>query len=214
MEALQRLPRLWPFQTLSAVPPLWWVCGGVALAVHVGRGWRPYNDIDIVLRVTPLLRTRLDKANAIAPPVAEPLKTWLSAAVQGSFDVAPLHTVLIPELPPIDIRVVDTSEDAWRPSGRSDAAVAWERAVLRSSDVPYLSPELVLLGKSSRQLPSDDADARHALPHVEPTRLSWLRQRLPNDHPWRALSSLRESVRASAPSATVTDTRRGNETHA
>jgi hypothetical protein len=35
---------------LRVAPVPWWVCGGYALQLHVGRAWRPLGDVDVAVR--------------------------------------------------------------------------------------------------------------------------------------------------------------------
>jgi hypothetical protein len=58
--------------------------------------------------------------------------------------------------------------------------------VLRTADgVPYLRPEHVILHKSRTLRDRDEWDFENALPLLSGDARAWLRDRLPEEHPWR-----------------------------
>ncbi|HZT65630.1 MAG TPA: hypothetical protein VFA11_07555 [Acidimicrobiales bacterium] len=177
-------------QIFSGSPFRWWVTGGVALELHVGRSWRGHSDLDV----------------GICRSQAPALHRWLSGrrlfvAAGGRvtpWDGRPLsaeaneNNVWVRQTPDgpwiFDVAVGDRDDVEW--IFRRDPAVRrpWAEAVLRSPEgVPYLAPEIQILFKSKAPRPKDHVDARTVVPTLEGHQKDWLRARLPPDHPWVAL---------------------------
>lgn len=85
----------------------------------------------------------------------------------------------------LDVTIGDGSDTEWIFRRNPTVRAPWDVAVLRTAGgVPYLAPELQLLFKSKHVRAKDDVDARIAIPELTPQRRSWLRQLLPDGHPW------------------------------
>lgn len=168
-------------------PFRWWVSGGHALELHVGRSWRSHDDTDISF-------CRDD-----ARHLPEILAGWdlhvaaggVLAGWQGAALAADLHQNNLWGRPAVDspwrldLTVSGGDHHDW--VFRRDPAirVPWNRAVLHSpTGVPYLAPELQLLFKSRDRRPKDDADADAVVPHLDSDRLTFLMAVLGCDHPW------------------------------
>lgn len=169
-------------------PFRWWVGGGVALELHVGRSWRSHDDLDIGV-----LRTEANE-------VYSWLTDWdLWVAARGElrpWQGQPLelhhgeNNVWARENPKsswrFDLTIGSGDETEWvyRPDQRIRRS--WDRAVLWTPwGLPYLAPELQLLFKSRDPRPKDHLDARQVIPLLDPDQHTFLADHLDDDHPWR-----------------------------
>ena len=173
----------WPLSALASWPPAWWISGGLALALHFDRAWRPHADVDLALRALPATFAVL----ADPPEDAAPWAVELAARCRELQDLEAVNLRLraSPTGPPVHIHVLHIVDDAWRPTGRLQPTVPWDEAVLRSAArVPYLAPDLVLLLKSSIPRAWDNQDAQNAMTFLDPVRRARLLGWLPREHPW------------------------------
>jgi hypothetical protein len=165
----------------------WWISGGHAFELHLGRSWRDHDDTDVSLR-------RDD-----APAMREHLSRWDlhigAAGVLTPWDGHPLDEAShennvwarrTPSSPwALDLTISGGDDREW--VYRRDPAVRrpWHEAVLRSSGgVPYLAPEIELLFKCKNTRAKDDVDAAEVIPALEPDRRAWLFRHLPPGHRW------------------------------
>lgn len=145
-------------------PLRWWITGGHALELHVGRSWRDHADIDvgIVRRDAPELRGVLPGWD-IHLAAAGRLHPWDGRPL--SPDPADHENNLWCRPSPvepwaIDVTVSEGDATHWIYRRDPSRRVPWAEAVLRTADgVPYLAPELQLLFKSVDPRPKDLIDA-------------------------------------------------------
>jgi hypothetical protein len=168
----------------------WWISGGVALELHVGRSWRTHDDTDVgVTRrdVTglPALLAGWDihvaSGRRLEPWRGQDLSSerhqnnlWCRRHVGGPWV--------------LDVTIGEGDGVAWEYRRDPRVRIPWGDAVLTTDDgVPYLAPELQLLFKSNGPRPKDDIDARQVIPELGPERCDRLARLLPVDHPWQVL---------------------------
>ncbi len=171
-------------------PARWWVGGGHALELHLGRSWRIHNDIDVGI-------LRND-----APAISDVLPSWdVEIASSGVLTPWKGSTLLAeasqnnlwcrkgPEQPwCLDITIGEGDREFWIFRRDPTIRIPWPEAVLRSDqEVPYLAPDLQLLFKSKDPRPKDDLDAIKVIPELTSVERSRLHRFLPEDHPWQAL---------------------------
>jgi hypothetical protein len=176
--------------TFSSAPFRWWVTGGHALELHLGRSWRTHEDTDIgVVReelpaVHSLLSTwdpHIAAAGQLAPWRGETLRSelhqnnvWCRCNAAGPWV--------------LDVTVGEGSDTVWIYRRDSSVQVPWDQAVLHSADgVPYLAPQLQLLYKSKEPRPKDHADAAEAIPRLDRRQRDFLASTLGRSHPWHRL---------------------------
>jgi hypothetical protein len=169
----------------------WYISGGWALDLFLGKVKRVHHDVDVIVPRHSQLNLQehlTERGWKFVTPFEKRLEPW------------PLHMRL--ELPRhqvhahrgeafIDILLTDM-DDVWR--YRRDPLVlrSREKMTLRSvSGIPFLSPELVLLFKSkntsNHNRAKDQRDFDKTFPHLEPERRAWLYWALmatSPDHPW------------------------------
>lgn len=187
---------LWaPISLLEAATVLggmnvpWWIAGGHAIELFVGRQIRDHGDLDVgVFRRDQLL-------------IREHLKGWdLQAASGGTLRPWPLGKRLLddvndvwgrqgPEDPwALQLNLNDSVGDRW--VFRRDQLVSrplGEVVVRTSEGLPYLAPEVQLLFKAKDPRPEDERDLEAALPLLTRERRRWLDQAISKshpDHPW------------------------------
>ncbi len=154
-------------------PFRWWLCGGHALELHLGRSWRDHDDIDVGI-----CRDDLGAARTLLTgwDIRESLNNvWARRAPDVGWG--------------LDLTVGAGSEEHW--VYRRDPTITrpWEEAVLHTPDrVPYLAPDLQLLFKSKDHRPKDDEDARQVIPELGAEARAFLSANLPAAHPWQEIA--------------------------
>lgn len=167
----------------------WWVSGGRALDLHVGRTWRHHEDTDvgIVRRDAGALHALLARWD-LHVAAAGRLTRWHGAPLSVA---RPHNNVWCRQSPnrpwALDVTIGEGSDRHWVFRRDPSVRVPWDAAILRTAaGVPYLAPELQLLYKSKAPRPKDDHDAREVIPALDDRQRRLLSQRLGADHPWQA----------------------------
>lgn len=177
-------------QLFDKWPTRWWISGGVALELHLGRSWRTHDDSDVsIMR---------DDAAALSMTLAG-WDIWVAAAGtltlwDGSELVAEANQNNVwcrkaPDQPwCLDVTISEGDRECWIYRRDPTLRVPWEEAVLRNEQgIPYLAPELQLLFKSKDIRPKDDRDASVVIPELAAGQQRRLRDLLPDDHAWQLL---------------------------
>ncbi len=179
------------YELFCHLPVPWWVAGGFAIDLFVGRDTRAHGDFDIlVLRKDQLL-------------VQEHLKGWdLHKTNQPGLQPWPRNEYLKPGVNQVwcrhapgspwvvEIMFMETDGDRW--VYRRATAVGGPLASLgrqTSEGIPYLSPEIQLLYKAKKEpLAKDESDFRTTLPLLNARQKEWLKSALqtqfPDGHHW------------------------------
>jgi len=173
----------------------WWIAGGWALDLYLGRPSREHLDTDVsILRQDHLRAQQLlgrdwqlfkTKQPGLAPwPPGEVLPSYVSDVWVRRDDDSPWAFQLMLE---------DVEEGQWvyrrLPAIRRPLA---EICLLTDEGIPYLRPEIQLLykGGSSGRRPKDLADLKRMLPLLAERERTWLReslsQQFPAGHEWLA----------------------------
>lgn len=173
----------------------WWISGGHALRLHLGRTWREHADTDVaVLRQDcPVLVPWLEALSGCS--------AWLAAAgtlsrYRGQELQAAHHENNIwlrrGEDGPwvLDLTVSHGSAASWQYRRDESFVLPWVLALRRAGGIPYLAPALQLLYKSVHPRPKDTVDAGEVIPTLSAGEVALLGDRLPERHPWRALLPL------------------------
>lgn len=186
---------------LAATDRPWWIAGGLALSLFVGREIRPHHDIDVVILE--------DDATAIRRALA----SWDVRAAVGWTGTPRASRRLLRAWPAEKPRPLDTSAFWCRPSV-TDRWVfellvnphtdrRWEfkrdRALSRPlseigldrDGIPYIVPEIVLLHKatSGEITEQDTSDLAAVMDFMTRFQKHWLAQaitRFAPNHPWLA----------------------------
>jgi hypothetical protein len=170
----------------------WWIAGGYAIELAVGRPVREHDDIDVLV----LRRDQLMVQRALAGwdwQAADPpgtLRPWRP----GELLPAGVHDIWCRPGPgrPWRIQVMLDESAGARWVSRRDPRVARPVArvgCLTAAGIPYLAPEIQLFYKAGSARPKDEADFRAARPGLTPFRRKWLHDALVlayGGHPWCA----------------------------
>lgn len=175
---------------LASFTGRWWISGGLALELFVGRSWRDHDDTDVgILRDdAPRVRAVLGDWD-IHVASQGTLRPWNGEPLRRDHAENNLWCRRHVETPwALDLTLNDGDDDAW--ISRRDATwrVPWSEAILLAAPgTPYLSPDVQLTFKSKNPRPKDDLDARTVIPELTTSMKDVLRHRLPSGHPWRTL---------------------------
>lgn len=171
---------------LAGAPFPWWVAGGWAIDLFLGRSTREHEDLDVAILRRDAMRAR------------SALREFDVHAGHGAGVVEPTPLAAddpTPAVPALWVRrrswlfellLSEADGDVW--SFKRDARVRRPVSSLAAPGValPILAPEIVLLHKAARLEPRDEDDARAALPVLAPGAARWLRDALRVAHPGHA----------------------------
>jgi hypothetical protein len=170
----------------------WWIAGGVAIDLFVGRRTRPHGDLDVEVLSRDQERVRTLLAGLeLAVAHHGRLRDW-EPGEQLVPGWGSLWCRSRPDGPwELQVLLADADGDAWlfRRDPRVRRPLA---AVIRHapSGAPHIAPEVQLLFKAKSVRPVDQADFDAAFPLLDPDAREWLAAALAvahPDHPWRRL---------------------------
>jgi len=174
----------------AGAPMRWWISGGHALALHVGRTWRTHDDTDvgIVRHEAPQVQDVLTGWE-VWVAAAGALRVWDGAALDAEHHENNLWCRPGAEAPwALDVTVGEGDATHWIYRRDPRLRVPWAEAIRQSgSGVPYLAPDLQLLFKAKGLRPKDTVDAEVVIPTLAAVERARLRRWLPADHPWMRL---------------------------
>ena len=191
---------------LWGVSTPWWIAGGWAIDLFLGRQTRPHGDTDVLVRRDSQLEVQaylVDKGLRLYKTQQPGLKPWLP----GEFQDRPFDDVWCrwtPDSPwVLQLMLLDTDGADWvfkcDPSIRGPLDTL---GFLTSSGVPYLRPHIQLLYKAKPEvLGKDQADFDLAVPLLPREHQEWLlchlEKRFDEGHPW--IAQLRERIAQRSP---------------
>lgn len=192
-------------EVFSAYSRPWFIAGGWASDLFLGRVTREHEDVDVaVLRPHQLaLREHLRRwdvryadPNVRGVRLPWPAGQWLTLPVHelhaGRPSGDPAH---------VEVLLNEAVGPDWLYRRDPRVRLPLVRLALTSPDgIPFLAPEVVLLYKSKNPGPTDEQDFRACLPHLGPERAGWLVRALDlcdPEHGW--LGVLRTAVRLPPP---------------
>lgn len=166
----------------------WWVAGGWATDLFLGRVTREHGDVDVLVLDRDQDRLR---------------EKWLEGALErrhkGEVAGWPEHDRLVagPDLLcpaggrvggwKVEIMIGMTRGESWV-FHRGNFSIERPISELGSVDafgLPYLAPEVSLRTRARFNRETDELDFQHVLPALSAEQRVWLRESLPGDHPWR-----------------------------
>ena len=170
----------------------WWVAGGWAIDLWLGRQTRDHVDLDVAILRREQgafweLLSGWDLHLGTAPDTVEP---WSQRDVVPP----PLHAVWCRPTSESDwafeILLNDSQGDEWLFRRDHAVTMSLSRFGDQSGEVPYMRPEIVLLYKAKNLREHDHADFELARERLDTTAREWLRRALERVHPgheWLAL---------------------------
>jgi hypothetical protein len=184
-----------PAQAASLLDGLgapWWIAGGWAIDLHLGRTTREHGDLDVaILRdAQPRLSVGLEGSDIHVAHDGE-LTPW----AHDDWLTPPRHQFWVRPSPgapwTLEFLLEDHHGDAW--VYRRDAAVTMPLSRFgrtTAEGIPYLCPEVALLYKAKGfDVPRNAADFDVATPSLDADARAWLRdalERTHSGHPWIA----------------------------
>lgn len=177
---------------LAALGTPWWIAGGWALDLFLGKVTRPHKDLDIgifrrdAVKVLAALSGweffeakggTLTQIVSGKPPRAEVNSLWCRRADTAQWE--------------LELMLDELDHDRWifRRDPRIDRPLTI--AIRRNSEgIAYLAPEIQLLYKARATRAEDQADFDRVVPRLDPEARDWLRgslARMDPGHPWLSM---------------------------
>jgi Aminoglycoside-2''-adenylyltransferase len=164
----------------SSLTVPWWVAGGWALDLFLGRQFREHGDFDVGV-----LRRDFPKLRAALPnwEVFEARNNLLSL---HPYDVAPRQDVNSLWCRPLGSLLwsaevlLDASDTEFWVFRREPKIRRPLNEIIRRTPrgLPYLAPEIQLLYKARTPRPRDQEDFAHVIPRLDAPARKWLRESL------------------------------------
>ena len=175
-------------EVFSSAPFRWWVSGGHALDLHLGRTWRRHEDTDVGV-----VRRDLGSVHALLShwdlhvAAAGHLTPWGGEPLEGARHQNDVWCRPAPDGPwVLDVTIGEGSDQCWIYRRDRSVQVSWDMAVLQTREgIPYLAPELQLLYKSKDPRPKDGVDAAEVIPDLDARQRELLSRVLEPGHPWQ-----------------------------
>ena len=181
---------------MSGVGVPWWIAGGWAIDLFLGRQTRPHADTDILIRRDDQLAVQdhlMNKRLTLYKTQQPGLKPW----PRGEFLEEPVNDVWCrwsPETPwVLQLMLLCTEGDQWVFKRDPEIRGSLEGLGRQTpSGIPYLCPHIQLLYKARRGTNAkDQSDFDLAVLQMQPEERAWLlshlERRFGNGHPWIGL---------------------------
>lgn len=169
--------------------PPWFVAGGWAIDLFLGKQTRPHADIEIaVFRKDQLELQNYFKNQNLKKVVNGGLQAWKSEEILE----LPVHEIHCfdgkSDSPFLEVLLNETSGDDWifRRDERITKSVS-EIFSVANSEIKFLRPEIVLLYKSKNPRAKDERDFQAVVSHLEIESKKWLADALKicfKEHRW------------------------------
>ncbi|MFT3874208.1 MAG: amino acid transporter [Nocardioides sp.] len=169
----------------------WWVAGGWAIDLHIGRMTRDHDDKDVLLLREDHLRVQRHLSGwdlyAADPPGS--LRRWLPGEVLpfGVHDIWCRRSRTAPWS--LQLMLNETENGAWvyRRDSRIRRPIVELLGPASTPLLPVLSPEIQLLYKSEAPRAKDELDFESVIPALDGEQRAWLARALATvspGHPW------------------------------
>jgi hypothetical protein len=191
------VPEVWPWEPvtphdvgrlLEELPAPWWIAGGWAMSLFLGRETRRHHDIDVALlrRDQAALWRHLSGWDLHYTTPERKLESW-----DGRFLEPPIGRIWARRSPGTpwycEILLEEAADGRWlfRRDHRVSRPLA-ELGYTTPDALPFVSPEIALLYTLARPRPKAKADLLAVHSRMSPTSRDWLRKALGiywPDHP-------------------------------
>jgi hypothetical protein len=176
---------------LAPVDAPWWIAGGQAIDLWLGRQTRPHIDLDVQIlrRDQHRFRTALD-AWELAVAHEGVLTSWTGGDLPefaSGLWCRPAGAAAWA----FELLLTPARDDVW--VFRRDARITLPLAAIgftTDDGIPVVVPEVQLLFKAKQVRPHDQADLLNVLPELAPDRRAWLADTIElvhPGHPWVAV---------------------------
>lgn len=175
---------------MRAFEPDWFVAGGWAIDLFLGRETRPHDDIEIAVfrRDQLALQKHLDDW-ILKKAVSGELTDWSA----GEFLQLPVHEIHCfnerAATPFLEVLLNETDAENWifRRDARITRPLSKLSATAADSDIKFLRPEIILLYKSKNPRAKDERDFQTTLPRLTSGSRRWLKEAISvcyEEHYW------------------------------
>ena len=168
----------------------WWICGGVALDMFVGRETRRHDDVDVAVlrRDQQALWSHLEGWDLWYATPDHSLEPWTGGPLE-----LPIHGIWARRSTEpnsawaCEFLLNEAADDEWVFRRDSQVQLPLEAIGATHAGIPYLRPEIVLLYKAGERSPKNEADFAAVHLQLSTAARRWLAAALtttrPND-PW------------------------------
>jgi hypothetical protein len=175
---------------LSGFAGPWWICGGWALDLFLGRETRRHDDLDVALlrHDQPALFRHLRDWDLHYATPAHTLEPW-----DGHRLEPPIHGIWARRSTErtapwtCEFLLNEQRDGEWAFRGNEAVRRLTKDLGDERNGVPFLRPEIALLYKSSERSPKNETDFAAVRPHLSREASLWLRAALEScddRHPW------------------------------
>lgn len=171
-------------ELLAGTSARWWISGGVALDIFVGRTIRerPNIDVSTIPADLPRLIADLPAGWSAWAVLADEVLPWADAAPD-----ADIQSVLLRDEESgawaVRVNVEDGTERVWLYRRDPRLQLPWDRAVREVDGIPTGAPEVQLVWKALRPRPQDDLDKDAVLPRLDDEARAWWEKAILSIHP-------------------------------
>jgi hypothetical protein len=185
------VPEAWEPLSVDAVAALlapvdapWWIAGGQAIDLWLGRTTRAHLDLDVQVLRRDQERFRVHLAGwELASAHEGALTPWTHGDVPDAANAVWCRPAGASAWS-FELLLAPADGDRW--VFRRDARISRPLAdvgVTVAAAIPVVAPEIQLLFKAKRARPRDEADLANVLPVLDDTRRAWLAASLALVHP-------------------------------
>jgi len=167
-------------------PGPWWIAGGWAIDLFVGRVTREHEDVEVGVFMSDQEAIRSLLADRDLRRVRN--DTWEPWRAGDPIELPEFQiqarsvTSVAPDV--FDVFLNPLDGDDWVSRRHDGLRIPADQIMVRSdSGIPFLRPEIQLLYKAKHHRPKDEADFEEALPSLDPDARRWLRDALARYHP-------------------------------
>lgn len=170
---------------LSLCPFDYWIAGGWAVDLHIGKKTREHKDIEIAIN-------RKDQKSLLKLPnidKVESIKEKSSNIWSGEFLNLPIHELYCHFSSGKKLEVLLNEFDNTHWLYRRNLKITLSKDFFTKGELQPLPLEIVLLYKSKNPRQIDEQDFRTSLPFLEHAQKDWLKDALMIEnklHPWLA----------------------------
>lgn len=162
---------------LAGFPHPWFIAGGWAIDLHVGRVTRPHKDAEIAVlrRDQEAFRGHLpDWEFKYVIPGKPGLEPW-KEGLRLDLPIHEIHAVR-PGKPDLEILLNESTGGVWRFRRMMEIARPLSKmGDTSATGLPYLAPEIVLLYKAKEPSEADEQDFQVTRPLLASEASEWLR---------------------------------------
>jgi hypothetical protein len=188
----------------EGIPAPWWIAGGWALDLFVGRTTRAHEDTDVLVLRRDQLAVQKHLSDWHLFKTKQPTPPHLAPWPTGDFLEPPINDVWarsdLHDGPwRFQIMLMETEGGRWvyRRLPTIGGRIA-DMGLVTDAGIPYLAPEIQLLYKSGTGRQRDTDDLLNVLPKLAEDRARWLleclRRQYPEGHDWVARIETRHTA--------------------